>query len=267
MEENRKDHALLRTSSGNVVEVEFRRTAQSTSGRRGSHRTSPPLSRSMLMTTRSRMSSPTDIALCKYPSVVPHRTAQALRASASGSEDRNDLSASNSGAGNLSSGLGMMAGVLPTGKMKSIPSGKERGEIEGYDARMPIDLDEVRTRNFLRILFRDYGGSPSRFEQETGYSANMVSQIKTGKKKVGDKLARALERDHLRVPVGTLDKTSDVEPLKKAQPAAADWPFTVSRSEFESLNPKLQREIDETLTRLVLGAQAEQLLQKQRKSG
>lgn len=162
----------------------------------------------------------------------------------------------------------MTSEVLPNGKMKSIPHGKRRGDVGDYDADMPIDLDEVRTRNFLRILFRDYGGSPSRFEQETGYSANMVSQIKTGKKKVRDRLARALERDHLRVPVGTLDKTSDVEPLKnRAQAETADWPFTVSLSEFASLSPKLQREIDETLTRLVLGAQAEQLLHKQRKSG
>lgn len=132
---------------------------------------------------------------------------------------------------------------------------------------MRIDMDEVRTRNFLRILHRDYGGSPARFERETGYSANMVSQIKTRKKKVRDKLARTLERDHLRVPIGTLDKVNEADLPRQQAPADKPWPFTVSQTEFESLNPKLQREIDETLTRLVLGAQAEQLLQKQRKSG
>lgn len=133
---------------------------------------------------------------------------------------------------------------------------------------MDIDLDKIRTENFLRIYRTKYRGSPSRLERETGFSANMASQIAGGHKFIGDKLARKLEREYLRIPLGTLDR---IDPEQTAQRRRSEpqyeWPFDVPQSEFESLSPKAKEEIKNAVTRMILGAQAEQLLSRQRKRG
>jgi hypothetical protein len=128
---------------------------------------------------------------------------------------------------------------------------------------MDIDLDKVRTNNFLRILRERYDNSPSVLEQRTGYSANMASQIKGGHKLVRDRLARKLEKDHLKLPQGTLDKVDS----RNAAPTQQqfEWPFTISPEEFAALSPRIQNEIDDLITRQVIGAQTQEMLEKQQK--
>ena len=125
------------------------------------------------------------------------------------------------------------------------------------------DLKILRTNNFLRELRERYGDSPSKFEAATGYGANMVSQIKTGKKWINDKLARKLEPLMKLAPL-SLDQEPPGTQRQQPRPAAK-WPLSVPLEDYESLSPRAQREIDEAFTRMVLGAQSQDLLDKQAK--
>ena len=126
-----------------------------------------------------------------------------------------------------------------------------------------MDIDAIRTANFLKILRENYQDSPSVFEKKTGYSQNMVSQLKTGKKSVNDRLARRLESLMKLEPL-SLDRQGQVVPLTRRP--AGRWPFSVPYEVFESLDPKIQNDIDETIRLMVMGAQAQEIPVKPKKT-
>jgi transcriptional regulator with XRE-family HTH domain len=135
--------------------------------------------------------------------------------------------------------------------------------MHAYNGSVPNDKDKIRTENFLRLLQEEYGGSPTEFFRRTGYSASMVSQIKTGKKFVGEDRAAKLE-DLMGLERGTLERRTDGAPVKPAVPQQ-HWPLSVPLHVFKSLSPRRQRELDEAFTRMVLGAQSQELLERQAK--
>lgn len=189
-----------------------------------------------------------------YPTEVPHRLAK-KSCSGTSRELRYVRSASIS-----DSLLGSKILSIP---VRTLPIGNRR-----YNPRMDFDdpLDPVRTANFLDILRTEHGGSPKKFEVATGYPANMVSQIKNGHKFVGNTLARKLEK-LMKKERGVLDSQTDAQ-IKKSQIAAmAKWPLSISIADFEALSPKTQRELDDAFTKMVIGAQAQETLNKQRKHG
>jgi transcriptional regulator with XRE-family HTH domain len=227
-----------------------RKNAQSTSGRVSSTGTAPPLSRSNEMDRDSRMRSLVDKTLRKYPSEVPQRLANDSCSATVSRDFRYARSDS-------------IPDSLPSGKILSIPDG-HLPNGKGHYTRW-VTKDELRAQNFLRLLRERYGDSPGDFEIATGYSANMVSQIKTGKKKIGERLAGKLE--HLmKIEAGALLRALEDNGPFRRQPEPKSWPLSVPLADFESLSPRLQRELDEAFTRMVLGAQSEDLLMKQAKA-
>lgn len=227
---------------------EPRKYAQSTSGRVSSTGTAPELSRSSEMANDSRMRSLVESTLRRYPTDVPQRLAKPSCTSVS-SELRYVRSDS-------------MPRSLPLGNILSIPDGQLPRGKDLYNGRM--DKDQIRTANFLRILREQYRNSPKAFEIATGYSANMVSQIKTGKKVVGEDRAVTLEKA-MKLETGTLERpnAADIASPRSTQPRVS-WPLSVPLADFEALNPRLQRELDEAFTRMVVGAQSQDLLSKQK---
>lgn len=227
-----------------------RRYAQSTSGRVSSTGTEPPLSRSSEMASPSRMRSLVDKTFRRYPREVSQRLA---KESCSGVSRELRYLRSDS-----------IPPILPRGKLSSIPYGYLPDGTGPYNGR--VTKDELRTANFLRILREKYGNSPKAFEIETGYSANMVSQIKTGKKIVGEDRAATLEQ-LMKLETGTLERAlAENVFTSRANAARVSWPLSVPLADFEALSPRLQRELDEAFTRMVLGAQAQDLLLKQSKN-
>lgn len=216
-----------------------RKYAQSTSGRMSSQRTKPLLSRSMSIAKDSRIRCPEDTAFLKYPTEVLHRFANAS-CSGTGREFRK-LSTDS------------MTLFLLNSKDQSIPFGKLPSGKHGYAS--PMEIEQIRTENFLKILRDQYRGSAAYFEQQTGYSQNMVTQIKNGHRKVSDRIARKLEKA-MRKPGMSLDSRSD-----ETQPAAPvhSWPLSVPLAAFEALPPVRRLEIDQAFRRMVLGTQAEEM--------
>lgn len=138
-----------------------------------------------------------------------------------------------------------MGDTLPNGKIVSIPLGKLPHGNRRYDADMGSNIEqeerEIRRAVFIRLLESEYGGSPQKFEIATGYSANMVSQLKAGvdrrgkPKSFGDKLARKLEK-LAKWPRGALDNPSFSIGGQVREPTTAyratNWPLTVSWQRF-----------------------------------
>lgn len=229
-----------------------RKYAQSTSGLMSSHRTTPRDSRSISIASDSRIGWPAEMAFRRYPTDVLQR-----EANASCSERSSELRYERSDS---------MGVILPDGKISSIPDGKL---LVGKDCYVPaMDISKVRTAKFLHYVRTRYNNSPGEVEKRTGYSANMVSQILGGSKQVRtEKLARKLEK-LLRLPPNDLDQpiVADTQPASASAPSDS-WPFSVPQGSFQSLTPKMQREIDEALTRMVIGAQAQNVMNKPKKSG
>jgi transcriptional regulator with XRE-family HTH domain len=228
-----------------------RRKAQSTSGRVVSQRTIPPDSRSNAMARDSPNFCFVDRAFRMYPIVVPHRAAKSDWAP---------------GLSELTYSRSSIQPILPSSKVESIPVGNLPAGNERYHRVMSDDpLDPTRTANFLRLLREDYGNSPKKFEVATGYSANMVSQIKTGKKWVGYDLARRLE-GMMRKPRGLLDQMSELEARAASRnKSGMEWPFSVSLEDIQSLSGRKFKQIDELLTDIVVGARAQQTIDKQKR--
>jgi transcriptional regulator with XRE-family HTH domain len=244
-------HLRVVTTSGEIADP--RKYAQSTSGRVSSTGTAPPLSRASEIESDSRMRSLVESALRKYPSEVPQRPAKSSCSLVS-SELRYVRKDSID-----------MARSLPFGNYESIPDGKLPIGICRYHVGMKLDdLDKRRTENFLRLLRDQYRDSPKEFEIATGYSANMVSQIRTGKKFVRDKLARKLEKI-AKLPALTFDQSEPGMSPSRAPTRLNSWPLSVPLEQFAALSPKLQRELDEAFTKMVMGAQAQDLISKQAK--
>lgn len=265
MEKAHQARLSVVTADGDLAEP--RRYAQSTSGRKTSQRMCPPLSRSISTTSDSRMRSPVDITLRRYPTVVLQRPAKDS-CSARSSELRYERSISDAV---TSDAIG--SGVLPNSKIQSIPFGNLPNGMPGYDAGMEDPkklnkhLGQLRFKNFSELLHRQYGDSPTVFCSRTGYnSATTVSQLKTRKKSFGADLARELEM-WAGLDRYELEKEDMTRPFRAGGTSLKDWPFTISPEQFLSLQGKTRREIDDTLTRLVIGAQAQEVINKPRRAG
>lgn len=240
-------------ANGDLIDVP-RRYPQSTSGRVSSTGTSPPLSRSSEIDVDSAIRCFVDMALRRYPTEVSQRAAKSSWADLS-RELRYVRSAS-------------MPGSLLNSKIVSIPFGNLPSGNRGYDFRMDRKrLKELRFKNFDELMLR-YENSPKRFCAETGYgSPTVISQLKNRQRAFGADMARELERV-AGLEKYALESESGLDGKNKAIRAyqePANWPFSVSLSEFMALGGKTRGEIDETLTKLVIGAQAQHLLAKQRK--
>lgn len=230
-------------------EREPRRYSQSTSSRSDSQGTLPAECLSSLIASASPTlnSGQTEIILRKYDSEVPQLRAYSSLAATSGSDSRKDLRAS-------------MPPSLPDSKITSILDGKLLRGNSGYHLRM--DIEELRRANFFKILREKYSDSPKEFEIATGYSANMVSQLRSSAKDFGERVARTIEKA-AKWKIGTLDQH-----LTGSQPEAAptesieQWPSLVSanREHFERLPPKTQRELDEAFGRMISGAYTAEVL-------
>lgn len=128
------------------------------------------------------------------------------------------------------------------------------------------NLTQIRTTNFLRILKEQYRNSPQQFENSTGYPANMVSQIKTGKKFVHDELARRLESLIPGLDPLALDRVNpDIPAARTSSKPLEYWPFSVPIKDFKALSPRIQLELDAMLTRQIIGYQAEAALRHTKK--
>lgn len=253
------DHARLRVrewprlATRDGVEVEPRRYAQSTSGRICSQRTTPPLSRSMLITTDSRIRSSVDNALRRYPSDVPHLSA---KDSWSGfdNEFRYDRRSS-------------IRKELPFSNSMSIPSGHLPCGNRQYTHE--VDLQAVRRQRLMELI-EEVGGQKKLAAlldsvREKPLSATYISNMKRtgkGKKTITGDMARDLEIA-CNKPSGWM---SSLElPASQVREPTIDWPLSVPLSDFESLSPQVRRGIDEAFTRMVAGAKAQELTARQKK--
>lgn len=128
-------------------------------------------------------------------------------------------------------------------------------------------LKELRFLNFHALLRDRYGNSPTEFCEKTGYgSPTTVSQLKSRKKSFGADLAREMEEwAGLERYALEREVTDGAAPIAVKQ--KADWPFTVDLSQILSLQGKTRREIDDALTKIVVGAQAQEMIEKQRRKG
>lgn len=226
---------------------------QSTSGRSDSHLTVPPDSRSKEMTSDSPNLWPVDKTFRIYPSDVSQRAANA-----SCSSDPSELMYA------LSSS---MMESLPNGKVLSIPFGNLPFGIDRYDPSMDRKaLKELRFKNFDELM-RRFDGSPTKFCEETGYnSPTTISQLKTRKKAFGGDLARDLEKAARLEPYALESQTGiDGKHLKPGK-QPAEWPFSIPLQAILDLNGRSVRDIDAALVKLVVGAQAQEMLEKQQKT-
>lgn len=263
----KETHARLRLAFVDGVAVVPRRYAQSTSGRSGSQRTTPPLSRSKSITSASRIRSRLEMALRRYPSDVLQRKAYDS-CSVTGNEFRYVRSGSTSIAGSIG------RESLPSGKPLSIPLGRLPNGTTDYDGHMDArkTANELKSRirelryKKLQDLLRDrYNDSPVDFCRETGYDKpDVISQLTGRHRSFGEDLARELEL-WAGLERYELEREDDSRSWKAAK--SGDWPFSISQEEFMALSGKSRADINSAIYKMVMGAQSEEMVEKQRKRG
>lgn len=233
---------MLVTPEGRLVEP--RRYAQSTSGLTPSHRTLPSLSRSSDMTSDSPSCCPTEIALRRYPTVVPQRSAYAS-CSSRPNEFRYERSSS-------------IGELLPMGNTTSIPTAHLPFGNGSYAHAM--DVYETRRRR-LGQLVSEYGNQSElakRIDRPANYISRMLSRGKN-RKRIGEDIARDIEQ-RLGKPAYWLDQQEGATPAKHEDA----WPFrAVSRVVWETLSPAERRQAEQHLLTIVMGIEA----QRQSKKG
>ena len=248
---SRSTHARFRVIEGGRSPrtlLEPRKYAQSTSGRKSSHRTTPADSRSISMAKDSRMDCFTEIALRKYPTEVLQRPANALCADGS-SELRYKRSV-------------FTGGVLLGSNDLSIPDAPGPAAAGSYPSG--VDISTVRKNRLRELLASEFGGSQTELANHMDVEQNYISKL-LGKGAFGEKAARRIERDCSK-PIGWLDSSERTAPASPSSKHQVQWPFSaVSLSEFESLDAKHRREIDDALAKLVFGAQAQQMFSQRRR--
>lgn len=259
---NRECSLLVVTEEGETRPPRSRSAtySQSTSDRALVNGSEPADSRSSEIASDSPTCCPVDTSLRRYPKVVSHRRAKSRR-DAGGIESRKAPSS----AGNVREAF--IAPIIPSGTNESRPDGSIPKGNGSYNPAMTREWDQVRTDNFLRLLREQYGDSPSEFCRRTGYSESMVSQIKKGRKKIGEKLGAKLEQ-LMSLKRGALEQEDAPTALLPARGshAPSPWPFSVPYHVYEALSAKSRRDIDESLTKLVMGAQSQELLERQQKT-
>jgi len=168
--------------------------AQSASGSRSSHRTSPPDSRSSNMHSSARNDWCRLAAFRRYPSVVPHASTYAARPTFD--KELRYLS-------NLSMHL-----LYPWVKSKSIPIGHLPVSKLLLECRM--DKYETRRQNLLALLHSRCGGRAATLADLIDSSPSYVSRMlypdgKNGKKRIGEDVRDRIE-DAFSLRRGSLDE-------------------------------------------------------------
>lgn len=167
-----------------------------------------------------------------------------------------------------------MSQCLPWGNFLSIPGVHLPGGIGGYDGCM--DLQAIRKRRLFELiaeagsqievakrLDRVRPGSP---KMEPNYISRLKSS-KKGSKAISGDMARDLEIAFNK-PAGwmsTMDSIDDDGPGSSA--TEVTWPLSVPIETFLALNKRMRDEIDDAFTKMVLGAQAQELISHQNKRG
>lgn len=239
---------------------EFRRYAQSTSGRICSQATTPEDSRSMEMQMDSPMDCLADMAFRKYPTEVPHLLANSNCPSVD-SEFRYVRSAS-------------MPHNLPLGNYLSIPSGHLPRGKDGY--RWVMDVYEIRRLRLIQLV-NDTGGNKKladlvtesrRSPMAPDYISRCISiPSKKGHKRVTAEMAEVFETAGEK-PKGWLSEQDDSKAEvggKKTRQQEPYWPFSIPLEIFESLPISARRQLDQSFTDLALSAHAREANAKKKK--
>jgi hypothetical protein len=225
-----RDHPVLRLVVDNE---EPRKYAQSMSGRSRSQRTAPELSRSRATTSASPKSCSADIALRRYPMVVPQRLAY-RDCSDCESDLRNERS---------SEYRSSITAILPMGNNRSIPAGHlPAGKPQYADV---VDLQATR-RKRLQMLVDEYG-TQTALADKLGLTPNYISRALKGTKKIGEDWACKVEQATGK-PHGWLSQSDD---------ARQSWPFDFDRKHWDNLPEDERRQLSRNFTRLVMGTEAE----------
>lgn len=126
-------------------------------------------------------------------------------------------------------------------------------------------LKQLRFENFDRLMLR-YGGSPKEFCEQTAYKdPTVISQLKGRHRAFGADLARQIE-EAAGLEKYALENEAGIEAeVKKAAKQPSGWPFDFSLDEYMALSGKVRREINDSMTRQVIGAHTQQLIEKRRK--
>ena len=237
--------------------LELRTNAQSTSGLKSSQRTAPADSRS-IATTKCPPSflQSTEIALRKYPSVVPQRLANPSFSEGE-SEDRYARSVS-------------ITRTLPMGKVKTIPTAHLPLSNLSYDAGMAVTepqagkvqarLYEVRRTRLRELIegFETMTAFAQAIDEPLNYVSRLVQVRKAGRKNLGEGKAHKIEAK-LGLPHGYMDQEG-----KDKSPAATvtrnHWPFNPSRfprTIWDALSPAEQRKAEAMFLTIINGIESE----------
>jgi len=186
--------SVERRNGGSVVGDCARMYAQSASGSRSSHRTSPPDSRSSNMQSSARNDWCRLAAFRRYPSVVPQASTYAARPALD--KELRYLS-------NLS-----MQPLYPWVKLKSIPIGHLPVSKLLLECRM--DKYETRRQNLLALLHSRCEGRAATLADLIDSSPSYVSRMlypdgKNGKKRIGEDVRDRIE-DAFSLRRGSLDE-------------------------------------------------------------
>lgn len=227
--------------------VEPRRKDQSISSNpTSSHRTAPALSRSIDMAIPAPNRCPVEIALRKYPSVVPQRHANDARAVGS-RVSRNRRSTS-------------IAKCLPTGNLVSIPVGHLPFGNDSYDAYMDgkttkFDIRVERVKELIK-----QAGSQANFAEKIGRPPNYVSRILSKKtehrKNIGEDLAHEIEVAFGKED-GWLSKPKSGVREKSASYTFPRWPFKFDPERWDHLSDEDKADIEKSVLRQMLGIESE----------
>lgn len=239
-----KNHARLRLVSATGELVEPRRYAQSTSGRRSSHRMSPALSRSSEMTSDSPIKGLVDNAFRRYPIVVLHRDANA-DCSGTGSELRYARSDS------------MGNQYLPMGTLLSSNAGNLPLAADGYPWVMRTKAQEkervhaIRRRK-LQMLVDECGSQAELSQRLSGSSyrglgdASYISRLLSGK-------PRAQGGKNLSGDIATEIENLMGKPLGWLSRDEGDPPLSVDADVWGQLEPGEQEAIQTTVHAMITG--------------
>lgn len=202
--------------------------------------TSPPLSRSSPITVDSAISSLFDMALRRYPTVVPARLA---KDSCAASPPVLPSALRNVRKGSIS--MAAINGTLPYSKAVSTPFGHSicPGALKN-DAMASPDLRRRR----LKLLIQEFG-SQRALAEACGYqSDNYISQLLKDWKAFSEKAARRIEKGAGK-PEGWLDIDEDSDRSPR-QP----WPFSFDRTMWDRLSRTRQLELERQFETSILGA-------------
>lgn len=233
--------------------------SQSMSGRRSSHLTTPPDSRSMATAKSPPNFESTEMALYKYPTDVEQRAAKS-RFSAADSDRRYASSFS-------------ISGTLPKGKANAIPAAHLPLSKRAYDRGMSGNtahenklkerLYEVR-RQRLRKVLSEYA-TKTEFAEASGeplsYISRLVQEGLAGRKNLGEPKARKIET-RLGLPLGWLDGHIDGKP-SSASNEAAGWPFRFPPKIWDDLTSAEKRRAEEQILTTIQGIQAQRYQSKE----